>query len=151
MSTAADQTMTAEIPPGYTVHTENTARILLPSETTTFLNPIQEFNRDLSVACIRTWGKRWDDGKRARWENARANGKETRGKKKRKNAGDVQSTHNEKGEDVAMENDPAPTTVPPDPSGGASDTQTNGNENGKEKDKEASDYIPQSVPTNTHS
>lgn len=67
-------------PPGYTIHTENTARILLPSEATAFLNPIQEFNRDLSVACIRTWGKRWDETKREKWER----GREARERKRRK-------------------------------------------------------------------
>ncbi|KAB5595291.1 TRNA (guanine-N2-)-methyltransferase [Ceratobasidium theobromae] len=60
------------VPPGHTIHTENTARILLPTEATTFLNPIQEFNRDLSVACITTWAKRWEAAKRVRWEQAGA-------------------------------------------------------------------------------
>ncbi|KAG8733180.1 RNA methyltransferase tRNA(m5U54)methyltransferase [Ceratobasidium sp. 423] len=75
-------TATMDIPEGFTVHTENTAKILLPSETTTFLNPIQEFNRDLSVACISTWGKRWEDAKRARWEQGGA--RRDRNKKRKK-------------------------------------------------------------------
>ncbi|KAG9100748.1 RNA methyltransferase tRNA(m5U54)methyltransferase, partial [Ceratobasidium sp. 370] len=96
-SAAADQ-----IPPGYTLHTENSARILLPSETTTFLNPIQEFNRDLSVACIRTWGKRRDEARRIRWEGAKERAKDGKGRKKRRASGNVQA---EKEEDVAMQGD----------------------------------------------
>ncbi|CAE6433487.1 unnamed protein product [Rhizoctonia solani] len=88
MASSADNstttTATMDIPEGFTVHTENTAKILLPSETTTFLNPIQEFNRDLSVACISTWGKRWEEAKRAKWEQGGAR----RGQnKKRKKSG----------------------------------------------------------------
>jgi tRNA (guanine26-N2/guanine27-N2)-dimethyltransferase len=71
-------------PSGYTIHTENSARILLPSEATAFLNPIQEFNRDLSVACIKTWGKRWDGARRVRWESGKGQGKEGRGKKRKR-------------------------------------------------------------------
>ncbi|KAI0093858.1 tRNA methyltransferase [Irpex rosettiformis] len=45
------------VPEGYTLHSENTAHILLPNDNGAFLNPVQEFNRDLSVACITTWGQ----------------------------------------------------------------------------------------------
>lgn len=55
------------IPDGYTLHTENTSHVLLPSTNEAFLNPIQEFNRDLSVACIRTWSEELDKAKQARW------------------------------------------------------------------------------------
>jgi hypothetical protein len=48
--------MDITIPDGYTLHTENDAHILLASNEA-FLNPIQEFNRDLSVACIRVWSE----------------------------------------------------------------------------------------------
>ena len=44
------------VPDGYTLHTENTSHILLASNEA-FLNPVQEFNRDLSVACIRVWSE----------------------------------------------------------------------------------------------
>ncbi|KAI0703622.1 N2,N2-dimethylguanosine tRNA methyltransferase [Cytidiella melzeri] len=44
------------VPDGFTLHSENTAHILLPNDNGAFLNPVQEFNRDLSVACITTWG-----------------------------------------------------------------------------------------------
>ncbi|EPT06176.1 hypothetical protein FOMPIDRAFT_133734 [Fomitopsis schrenkii] len=55
------------IPEGYTLHTENTTRILLPPENQAFLNPVQEFNRDLSVACIRTWTELVNEEKEAKW------------------------------------------------------------------------------------
>ncbi|KAG9083521.1 RNA methyltransferase tRNA(m5U54)methyltransferase [Ceratobasidium sp. UAMH 11750] len=151
MSTSADQEQNAtgsinvesiitttsavadQIPPGYTLHTENSARILLPSETTTFLNPIQEFNRDLSVACIRTWGKRWDEARRVRWEGAKDRAKDGKGRKKRRASGDVQA---EKGEDVVMQGDTAGPSAGEGGATQAADAQTNGDgkENGKQKE-----------------
>ncbi|KAH8116969.1 N2,N2-dimethylguanosine tRNA methyltransferase, partial [Phellopilus nigrolimitatus] len=76
-----------EIPDGFTLHTENTARILLPATDEAFLNPVQEFNRDLSVACIRVWSEQFDAAKEKKWRdrNARAaagEGKEKKGKGK---------------------------------------------------------------------
>ena len=56
-----------EVPAGFTLHSENTTHILLPSDNGAFLNPIQEFNRDLSVACIRVWSEEWNRAKEARW------------------------------------------------------------------------------------
>jgi tRNA (guanine26-N2/guanine27-N2)-dimethyltransferase len=58
------------IPEGFKLHTENTTSILL-SENEAFLNPVQEFNRDLSVASIRVWSEKLDKEKEARWINAR--------------------------------------------------------------------------------
>ncbi|KAF5365606.1 hypothetical protein D9758_003320 [Tetrapyrgos nigripes] len=59
-----------QVPDGFKLHTENTTSILL-SEDEAFLNPVQEFNRDLSVAAIRVWSERLDKEKEARWINAR--------------------------------------------------------------------------------
>ena len=61
---------TIEVPPGFTLHSENTTHILLPSDNGAFLNPVQEFNRDLSVACIRVWSEEWNRVKEARWKAA---------------------------------------------------------------------------------
>ncbi|KDQ60790.1 hypothetical protein JAAARDRAFT_67223 [Jaapia argillacea MUCL 33604] len=55
------------VPEGYTLHTENTASILLPASADAFLNPVQEFNRDLSVACIRVWSEEFNRGKEEKW------------------------------------------------------------------------------------
>ncbi|KAI5123353.1 hypothetical protein M0805_001774 [Coniferiporia weirii] len=56
-----------EIPEGFTLHTENTARILLPATDEAFLNPVQEFNRDMSVACIRVWSEQLNAAKEKKW------------------------------------------------------------------------------------
>ena len=49
------------VPAGLTPYTEQSTTILLPDDNTAFLNPIQQFNRDLSVATISTWGKIWQE------------------------------------------------------------------------------------------
>lgn len=56
-----------EVPAGYKLHTENSARLLLPDTNEAFLNPIQEFNRDLSIACIRVWAEEEEERKKSRW------------------------------------------------------------------------------------
>ncbi|KAJ2931359.1 hypothetical protein H1R20_g5737, partial [Candolleomyces eurysporus] len=55
-----------EVPEGYVLHTENTSHILLDANAA-FLNPVQEFNRDLSVASIRVWSEELNREKEARW------------------------------------------------------------------------------------
>lgn len=60
------------VPDGYVLHRENTAYILLPSSDEAFLNPVQEFNRDLSVACIRVWSEELNKGKEAKWRVAQS-------------------------------------------------------------------------------
>lgn len=59
------------VPDGFTLHTENTSHILLPSNNEAFLNPVQEFNRDLSVAAIRVWSEELNRAKEERWRQAR--------------------------------------------------------------------------------
>ncbi|WWC61691.1 N2,N2-dimethylguanosine tRNA methyltransferase [Kwoniella dejecticola CBS 10117] len=44
------------IPKGHTTHTESTTTIFLPKEGA-FLNPVQHYNRDMSVAVIRAWNE----------------------------------------------------------------------------------------------
>lgn len=65
----ASKTASIEIPDGFRLHTENTSHVLLSSDEA-FLNPVQEFNRDLSVACIRVWSEEMDRTKEARWRKA---------------------------------------------------------------------------------
>ena len=74
------------VPEGFTLHTENTSHILLPSTNEAFLNPIQEFNRDLSVAAIRVWSEELNQIKEKRWRQAqqRKADKRSRPDKKRK-------------------------------------------------------------------
>lgn len=66
MSTSAEQ---IQIPDGFRLHTENTSHILL-SANEAFLNPVQEFNRDLSIACIRTWSEDLNKAKEEKWKAA---------------------------------------------------------------------------------
>lgn len=57
------------VPEGFTLHRENTTSILLPSNNEAFLNPVQEFNRDLSVACIRVWSEELNALRERRWHD----------------------------------------------------------------------------------
>ncbi|GJJ12119.1 hypothetical protein Clacol_006360 [Clathrus columnatus] len=59
----------ALVPDGFLVHTENGARLLLSQGNDAFLNPVQEFNRDLSVAAITVWSELLNEIKQKRWEN----------------------------------------------------------------------------------
>jgi tRNA (guanine26-N2/guanine27-N2)-dimethyltransferase len=69
MANASPSSIT--VPDGFTLHTENTSHILLPSNNEAFLNPVQEFNRDLSVAAIRVWSEALNKTKEERWRQAR--------------------------------------------------------------------------------
>ena len=75
-----------EIPEGFSLHKENTTKILLPSTDEAFLNPVQEFNRDLSVACIRAWSEELDAAKEKKWREriAGAGKRHGQGRKKAK-------------------------------------------------------------------
>ena len=69
-------------PDGYIVHTEGTTSILFKAppgakssaatESTAsavvFLNPVQQYNRDLSVVAIRTWSEQRQSIKAKKWE-----------------------------------------------------------------------------------
>lgn len=61
-------TTTRVVPPGLSPYTEQSTTILLPDDNTAFLNPIQQFNRDLSVAVISTWGKVWQEESEKEYE-----------------------------------------------------------------------------------
>jgi hypothetical protein len=58
-------------PEGYRLHCENGAKLLLPASNEAFLNPVQEFNRDLSVASIRVWSEQFNEIKEKRWDDKR--------------------------------------------------------------------------------
>lgn len=72
-----------EVPKRFKLHTENSASILLPDTADAFLNPVQEFNRDLSIACIRVWSDDLNEKKRLKWMNKNQGRKEGKGKGKR--------------------------------------------------------------------
>lgn len=68
---------------GFLVKRENSTSILVPEEAVAFFNPVQEFNRDLSVACIRTWAERSDREREKRWKERGEKGAEGKGRKGR--------------------------------------------------------------------
>ncbi|KAI9249791.1 N2,N2-dimethylguanosine tRNA methyltransferase [Phascolomyces articulosus] len=79
----------------YTPVTEGKATILFPKGNEVFYNPVQEFNRDMSIAAIRTWSEIFLGEKRARIEkkiqNAKDEKKKEEAEKHLKNYIDTQS------------------------------------------------------------
>ena len=53
---------------------ENSATIVMPSKEAAFLNPVQEFNRDLSTIAIISWSQMLEDG-RARGQASQDRGR----------------------------------------------------------------------------
>jgi tRNA (guanine26-N2/guanine27-N2)-dimethyltransferase len=54
-TTSTPKVTPGTIPAGYKAHTESSTTILVPEANTAFLNPVQQYNRDLSIAVIRAW------------------------------------------------------------------------------------------------
>ncbi|WVQ82169.1 N2,N2-dimethylguanosine tRNA methyltransferase [Cryptococcus sp. DSM 104549] len=54
-------------PPDHRLHTESTTTIFLP-KAGAFLNPVQHYNRDMSVAVIRAWNEMRKEELEARWK-----------------------------------------------------------------------------------
>lgn len=83
MPVSMDEQSFPPAPAGYRVHVEGRAGILVPDGSSTsipdkdkhqnvFVNPIQEFNRDVSIAAIRAWSEMVDAVKREQWEQKQA-------------------------------------------------------------------------------
>jgi len=81
------------VPQGFSPHTERNATILLPVQDKPFLNPIQEYNRDLSVAVIRHWAQTREREVKAKWDQKKAKRDQGRAKGQNKH---------EKGQDVGQ-------------------------------------------------
>jgi hypothetical protein len=64
-----------EVPAGYKAHTESSTTILVPDSNTAFLNPVQQYNRDLSIAVIRSWNELRIEEAIAKQENKKSKGK----------------------------------------------------------------------------
>jgi hypothetical protein len=64
-----------EVPAGYKAHTESSTTILVPDSNTAFLNPVQQYNRDLSIAVIRSWNELRIEEAVAKQENKKSKGK----------------------------------------------------------------------------
>lgn len=56
------------IPSTHTHHTESTTTILVPKANTAFLNPVQQYNRDLSIAVIRAWNEMRKEEAEEKWK-----------------------------------------------------------------------------------
>ena len=63
------------IPDTHSEHSEGTTTILVPKDAGAFLNPVQEFNRDLSVAVIRAWNELRKEELEGRWTSRSASRK----------------------------------------------------------------------------
>ncbi|KAG0041419.1 RNA methyltransferase tRNA(m5U54)methyltransferase [Gryganskiella cystojenkinii] len=59
-------------PAGFKKVTEGQATILFPDTNEVFYNPIQEFNRDISIAAIRTWDEIFQEERRAKVDAKKA-------------------------------------------------------------------------------
>ncbi|GAA5859268.1 hypothetical protein JCM8547_008947 [Rhodosporidiobolus lusitaniae] len=126
---SSDATANKPAPPGFIVHRESSTSILfavsspastsapvgpdMPTSAPVFLNPVQEYNRDLSVVAIRSWSEIWNREKTQKWEegirrkrekkrSAPGEGGKGKGKKKKgeEGAAEVKEAAGEKKEDV---------------------------------------------------
>ncbi|KIY72133.1 N2,N2-dimethylguanosine tRNA methyltransferase [Cylindrobasidium torrendii FP15055 ss-10] len=70
------------VPEGFKLHEENSTSILVAGEA--FLNPVQEFNRDLSVACITAWSELFNAEKEETWKKSLQRQAGRKSNKKRK-------------------------------------------------------------------
>lgn len=78
-------------PEDYNIVREGKAEILFPKAETVFYNPVQQFNRDLSVCCIKAWDNLYGSeakggrkGKRASRKRSNTGEEEGGGEKRRK-------------------------------------------------------------------
>ncbi|KAJ1024794.1 hypothetical protein NDA16_002834 [Ustilago loliicola] len=87
---------------------ENSATIVMPSAEAAFLNPVQEFNRDLSTLAIRTWSERLNAEKKARFVRAAQRNAATAGKGKSKRKGGQAANGSSSSEDAATTGEQQP-------------------------------------------
>ncbi|TFK42549.1 tRNA methyltransferase [Crucibulum laeve] len=98
---------TIAVPDGFTLHSENNSHILLSSNEA-FLNPVQEFNRDTSVACIRVWSEDLNRTKELKWKAAQA-------RKSKKDSGSSKKLKGENGQPIDATASEVDTTNPRKP------------------------------------
>ncbi|GMK57270.1 hypothetical protein CspeluHIS016_0401040 [Cutaneotrichosporon spelunceum] len=82
MSSSIPYTVPIEggIPDTHRPHTERTTTILIPKDASAFLNPVQEYNRDLSVSVIRAWNEDRKEKLEAQFRTRRAKKQKKEGK-----------------------------------------------------------------------
>ncbi|KAF9264645.1 N2,N2-dimethylguanosine tRNA methyltransferase [Marasmius fiardii PR-910] len=114
---STDATASIVVPEGFKLYTENNSHILLASDEA-FLNPVQEFNRDLSVACINVWSEQVSKAKEERWKKQAQRKKAAKGEESNQPPSKRQREETEKASAVGSER--VPTTV----KGGSQSSQT---------------------------
>ncbi|KPV73149.1 uncharacterized protein RHOBADRAFT_38776 [Rhodotorula graminis WP1] len=104
------------VPEGFVPYSESTTSILFAAPPSSsdqsgsapvFLNPVQQYNRDLSVVAIRTWSEARQREKRAFWEEG------IRRKRERKRAGGAGGEGKGKGKKRKAEDGTAVETMEP--------------------------------------
>ncbi|KAK4519593.1 uncharacterized protein ATC70_009830 [Mucor velutinosus] len=79
----------------YNTVTEGKATILFPKKNEVFYNPVQQFNRDMSIAAIRTWSEIYNQEKAERIEKRLAKAKDEESiEKLQKSLDDVKTSNN---------------------------------------------------------
>jgi len=78
MSSTTPKVTPGTVPAGYKAHTESSTTILVPDSNTAFLNPVQQYNRDLSIAVIRAWNELRIEEAAAKQANKKGKGKAKR-------------------------------------------------------------------------
>lgn len=68
MSSSATNTSSEIDISQYNTVTEGQATILFPKKNEVFYNPVQQFNRDMSIAAIRTWSEIFNQEKTDRMQ-----------------------------------------------------------------------------------
>lgn len=119
-TTTATTSSSKPVPEGYRPHSEGQASILVPISNTAFLNPIQEYNRDLSVCVINEWSRLKSEEMEGKWLESWekkaekiAGGKGGKGKK-RKGIAKVETEIKVEGEasTSVIASDAAPQPIP---------------------------------------
>lgn len=100
------------IPDTHRPHTERTTTILVPKDDSAFLNPVQEYNRDLSVSVIRAWNEERKEKLEAKWRERLAKGKGRKPLKNGKEAAEkeVETTAEEESTNAAAQPAAGPST-----------------------------------------
>lgn len=89
------------IPDTHRPHREANTTILVPKQNTAFLNPVQEYNRDLSVSVIRAWNEVREAEIYGRWQAKQERVKNGKVKAKAKGKGNKAADANGKDKEPA--------------------------------------------------
>jgi hypothetical protein len=88
MTSTTPQIEPGTVPAGFKAHTESSTTILVPESNTAFLNPVQQYNRDLSIAVIRAWNEMRKEEAVAKYQHKKERQEKGKGKGKGKKVED---------------------------------------------------------------